>query len=77
MHRRSVVTPAASRRGPEPAATAATPVTAVARSGETAALEMPAFPEISDTAPVEEVLGLLQRRLEMLYGLVARHGGGR
>ena len=52
------------------------PVTPVARGGETPVLELPAFPEISDSAPVDEVLSLLQRRLEMLYGLVARREGG-
>jgi len=43
--------------------------------GEAAALELPPFPEISDTVPVDELLGLLQRRLELLYRLTGQEGG--
>ncbi|MFQ5350823.1 MAG: multiheme c-type cytochrome, partial [Thermoanaerobaculia bacterium] len=52
------------------------PVSRAARGGETAGLELPPFPEISESTPVDELLALLQRRLEMLYRLVGQEGGG-
>ena len=69
-----------SRRdeAPEVLALAPPPVRPVgsAAPGEASALELPAFPEISDAAPVDEVLRELQRRLAMLYRLVGGQEGG-
>ena len=51
---------------------------ATSRRGDEPALALPPFPEITDSVPVDEVLGLLQERLEMLYRLVGQQvGGGR
>ena len=51
------------------------PAVPAAAGVDAPALELPAFPEVSAATPVDEVLAVLQRRLAMLYRLVAQEGG--
>jgi hypothetical protein len=80
--RRRPATSLTGDRRDEPAAVLALrpppprPAGPAARGAAAPALGLPPFPEISDALPVDEVLGLLQERLEMLYRLVGQEGQG-
>ena len=75
-------TASGGRSAPQPAVLALRPppprpaLAAASGAGPVAGIELPDLPEISQSAPVDEVLRRLQERLALLYRLVREGAGG-